>query len=824
MPRSTEVARRRLSLYLHGMTVLGLVTVGGAAAWTGTHPIPSGWHLAATGALVLGCSSVLLHLRVGHNSESFTWAEAALILSFVLVPPPWAVVLIALSSPLLNIAQRVEPRKVIFNTAQSATGVAVAAVLYRLVGGAPGDLIGMRGAVGLALAAMGFTVWTGLTVSAAVALSQQRTVRGVYAEGLRLRMLVAVGNISVGIGVVVLLRINAASLLVMPPLLALLFLGNRGYLRAREESHHWQQLEQAARDVIRLDESAVAEAALTRALDIFRADWVEIELSGEDQPMTYRLGEGPGPFTGFGGHPVSTEAGHMVVQQDGRFVSIATSPLLEPTGSIGWLRVGFLGKVRLSGRELQILTTYAHTVSTSVVNARLYAQMRAEAERHAYDASHDPLTGLANRTLLLQTARDAIVEAERTDRACGLLLLDLDHFKEINDTLGHSAGDTLLCDVGKRLLSAIRESGTVARLGGDEFAVLLPDLPSDLTAERVAERLLTMLSEPVPFEGLRLSVEASMGVACFPTDGRTVEELLQRADVAMYQSKSTRTGYRRYRVDEDASSLDRLALVAELRSALENDEFVLHYQPQVDMRTGEIVAVEVLTRWLHPRRGLVPPAEFVSVIEQSGLIRGFTLHVLDRAVAECAVWHAAGHAISVAVNLSARTLLDQNLPEDVSRTLVRHGLPAESLVLEITETTMMSELEVVESVMSRLRRLGVELSVDDFGTGYSSLSLLQRVAVNEVKVDRSFVRHMLESEGDAAIVRATIDLAHGLGVRVVAEGVEDAEVHASLSRLGCDRAQGFHLGRPMRASALRELLPPVLPRQRRAGLAVVRLD
>jgi diguanylate cyclase len=410
-------------------------------------------------------------------------------------------------------------------------------------------------------------------------------------------------------------------------------------------------------------------------------------------------------------------------------------------------------------------------------------------------------------------------------------LLDLDHFKEINDTLGHAAGDLLLRNVADRLATAVPPGATIARFGGDEFAVLLPEITHPGQATALAAELLSVLGQPVTFEGMRLSIEGSMGVACYPDDGTSVAELLQRADVAMYQAKDDPRRCMRYDAERDASSLDRMALVAELRAALEGDELTPYFQPQVDLATGEVIGYEALVRWQHPTRGLLTPGEFVAVADHSGLVRQFALHVLDRSIAECAVWHRYGVDTTVAVNLSARNLLDRQLPGDVDRVLARHGLRPEALVLEITETTMMSELEVVEDVLAELRSLGVELSVDDFGTGYSSLALLQRIAVNEVKIDRSFVRNMLTSPSDHTIVRATIDLAHGLGLRVVAEGVESGELRDALADLGCDLAQGFHLGRPVAAPEIRGVVaasaatgvrvPPRLPRQRRTPLTVV---
>jgi EAL domain-containing protein (putative c-di-GMP-specific phosphodiesterase class I) len=336
--------------------------------------------------------------------------------------------------------------------------------------------------------------------------------------------------------------------------------------------------------------------------------------------------------------------------------------------------------------------------------------------------------------------------------------------------------------------------------------VLLTGLDSAADASPAAEGVLRLLAEPVEYDGLRLSVEGSVGVACYPADAGAAEELLRRAEVAMYQAKSDRGSWVRYDLDRDGSSVQRLALVAELRSALDSDEIVVHYQPQADLRTGEIVGVEALARWEHPTRGLLHPVDFVGVAEQSGLVRPFTLRVLDLAVAECARWAASGRPVSVAVNLAARSLLDGQLPHDVAAVLARHSLPPDRLVLEITESTATSELEVVEEVLGRLRRLGVALSVDDFGTGYSSLAFLQRTAVNELKVDRSFVVGMLSSDSDMVLVRTTVQLAHSLGARAVAEGVEDADLATALRDIGCDMAQGYWLSRPVPAAQVRVLL------------------
>ncbi|MFP5220010.1 MAG: putative bifunctional diguanylate cyclase/phosphodiesterase, partial [Actinomycetes bacterium] len=583
----------------------------------------------------------------------------------------------------------------------------------------------------------------------------------------------------------------------------------RSYLRAKQDRNVWQQLEAATRELNMLDEAEVASAALRRARQLFRADSVELVVTHRtDVTRTYSVNEEDNVVLteAAGARRNDGPATYRVVDLsagDDDMLTCLVSPLEGPNGRVGALRLIFDGPVKLRHRERQVLSTFSHAVSTTLLNAALYDDVRAEASRKAYEASHDHLTGLGNRSLLGARTRTAIAEADGTT---ALLLLDLDHFKEINDTLGHAAGDVLLQEVGRRLREFAGDEHLVARLGGDEFAVLLTGLRSAEEAEPVAEAVLDLLEEPVEFEGLRLSVEASLGVACHPQDADSSEEMFRRADVAMYQAKSTRGQWLRYSVDRDDSSVHRQALVAELRAALELDQIIVHFQPQVDLESGLLVGAEALCRWEHPTRGVLAPGEFVSVAEHSGLVRPFTLRVLDQAVAQCVLWQDAGRPVSVAVNLSARSLLDRQLPRDVATVLARHGLPPDRLVLEITETTATSELDVVEEVLGALRDMGVELSVDDFGTGYSSLAFLQRTAVHELKVDRTFVNGMMQSENDLALVRATVQLARSLGARSVAEGVEDGAQAAALREMGCDVAQGYWLSKPIPASGMRSLL------------------
>jgi EAL domain-containing protein (putative c-di-GMP-specific phosphodiesterase class I) len=345
----------------------------------------------------------------------------------------------------------------------------------------------------------------------------------------------------------------------------------------------------------------------------------------------------------------------------------------------------------------------------------------------------------------------------------------------------------------------------VCRLGGDEFAVMIHDAGS---ATAVAERLLNILSLEIDVDQRRFAVGGSIGIACAPEDGSSFEELLQHADVAMYEAKTRRGSYRRYTASADhaAAKSDRLSLLAELRMALNEQQFELHFQPQLDLATGEPVGAEALVRWRHPTRGLLAPAAFIDVIETSSLVREFTNLVLDLAVEECARWQRAGRPLTVAVNLSARNVGDERLAADVADVLRRHDVDASVLVLEITETAILDDLDFVEEQMARLAALGVSLSIDDFGTGNSSLTFLQRVMVHELKIDRSFVAGIVRNENDAAITRATIRLAQSLGLRTVAEGVDDPQVEQQLIDLRCDCAQGFLWSEPVEPAEIRRIL------------------
>jgi diguanylate cyclase (GGDEF)-like protein len=413
-------------------------------------------------------------------------------------------------------------------------------------------------------------------------------------------------------------------------------------------------------------------------------------------------------------------------------------------------------------------------------------------------ATTDELTGLTNRERFRARLDERIAAAGATGDSFGVMLLDLDRFKEINDTLGHHFGDEMLRDLGPRLAEAVGPEGLVARLGGDEFAVLPGENTGDADElEAIAQKLTECVQQPVEVDEMTLEVGVSIGISRFPRDGEDPHSLLRSADVAMYAAKEAHAGCKVYAAALDNNSVRRLSVLSEFRRALDADEIVVFYQPIMRMDGTHAHGAEALVRWQHPELGLLPPSDFMPIVEQTGLIGPLTRHVLERAVAQCAAWHQAGHKLTVSVNLSVRNLLDPDLSSLISDLLTIYRLNPKALELEITESMLMSDPDRSLVTLTRLSQLGVGLSVDDYGTGYSSLANLRRLPIDELKIDRSFVSPMLSDESDLIIVRSTINLGHDLGLKVVAEGVEDEATLHRLEKLGCDLAQGYHFSKPL---------------------------
>ncbi|MEA2320713.1 MAG: diguanylate cyclase [Solirubrobacteraceae bacterium] len=481
--------------------------------------------------------------------------------------------------------------------------------------------------------------------------------------------------------------------------------------------------------------------------------------------------------------------------------------ILVPPFACSLASLGVLMTTGVEQDPVAVVLAAGAVFASMARTALTFNDVRGVAEARRLAATDD-LTGLPNRRHFDRRLRAGLGAAHARGGSLALLLIDLDRFKELNDTLGHRAGDLVLAQIGPRLGTVLRAGDELARLGGDEFAVLLPDAAG---AEAIGRRIGGALEERFTVDGIEVQIGASIGIAVFPEHGDDAETLLQRADIAMYQAKASRSGHAFYARERDGHSRERLALGGELRDAIGTDQLVLHFQPKLDLATGEIHDVEALVRWQHPTRGLLAPGAFIALAEQTGAMRDLTRHVVDAALAQCADWRERGLDLGVAVNVSAATLLDAAWADEVGAALARHGVPPSRLRIEVTEDTVMVDPERALALVQGLAGRGVGVSLDDFGTGHSSLALLKHLPVDELKIDRAFIRDLLTDDADAAIVQTVVDLGRRLGLTVVAEGVEDAATLHRLAGAGVAVAQGFHIARPLPAAELEQWLGSVRP-------------
>jgi diguanylate cyclase (GGDEF)-like protein/PAS domain S-box-containing protein len=540
------------------------------------------------------------------------------------------------------------------------------------------------------------------------------------------------------------------------------------------EAHLRAVLDNVAEGILTVDDRGIIESCNPAGEQVFGFPTGELvgRHLGELVPLLHSaLADQPGSF------------GRQVVQAK------VGSGAHETTGS---LRDGGIFPIEVAIGEMRQQAD-RFVVSVRDITERKQAQAALE-----HQAVTDALTGLPNRLLLHDRLEQAILSARRDETPLALLVMDLDRFKEVNDTLGHHYGDLLLRELGGRLRGVVREAETAARLGGDEFAVLLPRATVK-DAEKAGRRLLAALEQPFIVDGHPVEVGASIGVSLFPEHGSDPGTLLRRADVAMYVAKRNQSQLSVYAPEQDQHSPVRLGLAAELRNAIEHDQLELFYQPKAELATGRVMCVEALVRWRHPERGLIPPDDFIPLAEQSGQVRALSRWVLNAALRQARAWDHLGRNLGVAVNLSMRDLQDAGLPETVAALLKTWAVRPAILTIEITESTLMADPAQAMDIVRRLSAMGVSIAIDDFGTGYSSLSYLKRLAVNELKVDKSFVRNVVTDSHDVAIVRSTISLAHELGLEVVAEGIEDQPTWDLLAKLGCDTAQGYLISRPLPA-------------------------
>ena len=456
----------------------------------------------------------------------------------------------------------------------------------------------------------------------------------------------------------------------------------------------------------------------------------------------------------------------------------------------------------IQARDLMLLLGVATLVVGMGIAAYVSRRVSRQAEQLVTQALYDPLTHLPNRALLHDRLVQEIAYSIRANTGFAVVLMDLDRFKDVNDTLGHEAGDELLCEVGRRLKEAARKEDTVARLGGDEYVIILPEV-RNVAVATVAKKLLAALNAPFSLAGQSVDIAGSLGISLFPEHAENASTLIRQADIAMYVAKRAGKGYAIYSPDqENVSSRSRLSLTSELREAIQTGQLCLHYQPKINHQLNRVIGMEALVRWNHPQRGFLPPDQFIPLAEESGLIGPLDQWVLKTAIGQAAAWREAGYPLTVAVNLSARSLHDTELPAIIMDLLGHSGGDAGMLTLEITESAVMSNPSDSLGILQELDRMGIAIAIDDFGTGYSSLAYLKQLPVDELKIDKSFVMTMEENENDAIIVRSTIDLAHNLGLNVTAEGVENSDTWDTLTILGCDVSQGYYMSKPLPADKL----------------------
>ena len=798
-------------------------------------PLPIPLVALALGAAFFLAEQFLVNVEFRRETHSFTLAGIPLLIGVLIVSPPVFVLTRVVASVLAFAWQRVSAEKMVYNSSAYAFEAAADAMLVHLLL-RPDRGLDLSAAVTLIAVLAVVDQFISVLVLVMIWVHDGPMGRADALKVLVPALVLSVTSSMFAFGIIILLQQGILGAVVAAMLVVVFASGYRAYAAARHRHHSLALVHEFVTGGVGAQSlESLAEELLSRMRRLLRASTVQVMISESDnghelQPeagsaLTLTLGEQDSldvSHHGFDsqdwvvvraltqGEPLlaarttkDAAVRHWLGEHGFRDAMIVALP--ESSGMRGTLRiVDRLGETAtFTAEDLTLLQTLTGHLAVALRSARLVQKL-------GYDATHDALTGLTNRRGLYTHGQARLVKAPDQRRA--LLLLDLDKFKEVNDSLGHHAGDQLLVEVAARLREKLRGGDLLARLGGDEFALLLEDAGLDEAAS-VAEDLRASLAEPyAPLAGpaalgsLTLHSTVSIGIARFPDDGPDLSTLLRKADIAMYKAKISATGHHVYNDIDNADGASRLRTVDELRTAIADGQFVLHYQPKVDLATGEVHAVEALIRWEHPTRGLLHPDAFIDLVEVSGLMTAMTRLVLGIALDQAAAWQRQGQRLTVAVNLSASSLVDADLPEEVFAMLAAHRVVPAALQLEITEDFLMADRQRARKILTRLRRGGVQISIDDYGTGYSSLSYLRDLPVDELKLDQSFVLPMTDDSRAAALVASSIALAHSLGLRMVAEGVETHSVYTALARLGCDQAQGYFISKPVAAAQLEHWL------------------
>ncbi|MEY2459884.1 MAG: hypothetical protein QOG30_1714 [Acidimicrobiaceae bacterium] len=796
MSKSTTPPRAVIPL------VIAMLGIGGVALLVPlghARPTTTDVHLSVLVVIALFfiAESCVVHVYVDRQARTFSLSEIPLLLGLAYLSPVALVVARLVGSVIaLALVRRQSATKLAFNLSYFLLDTGLAVIVYRAVlgGSAPFDA---RGWVA-ALAATATSLVVGaIAVSFVIAASEGRLMRS------PLESLAGWGAVTTALSTYLgVMAVNALAPVQTSPWLfaigaALTFAAYRTHSQVRQSADHLEQLYDYSRTIATsLTQGALDFALLEHASELLRADRAELILIDDDLVAFITLRSGALSVLNGTLADEALERHHALL--GGRDLALAGDAMVTTlrTGdeALGTMLVtGRLGEVdHFNEQDLQLFETLATHGSIGLRNYRLLQRLRRVADERHHQALHDSLTGLPNRARLDDELQQALTD-RRPEESVAVMLIDLDRFKEVNDTLGHHQGDVLLCRIADRITEVVDDDTLVARLGGDEFAVVLTTTATRDEIKAQAETIERRLLEPFELEGLVFEVGSSVGIALAPFDGDDPSTLLQRADVAMYAAKRGSTSAEFYDAEDDHASPRQLALAAALRRDIGRRALLVEYQPKAALPSGDVVGVEALARWHHPQHGFISPEVFIAIAERSGLIRPLTECVLDIAVGQVAQWRAEGFDLDMAVNISTRNLLDDALPPMVASALARHQVPASSLTLEITESTIIADPPRTVGTLNRLSDMGIALAIDDFGTGYSSLSYLHRLPVDEIKIDKSFVQRMTADESDSVIVRSTIDLGHNLGLQVTAEGVEDGQTWQLLAAAGCDQAQGFYL-------------------------------
>ena len=806
-----------LTLGLAILAIVGTLLIRPVGA---LHPgAPAWWVMVAAIAIA---EATAVHIQFRRDSMTLCLTEIPIVVGLALVAPAVLIVERLLGTLfVLVVIERLRPLKVVFNLGRAALETLVAIGVYRfMIAGS--DPLSVRGWIAAIAAILISDQLSEFLVNLVIRLAEGPGV----ADAIGLRFVSrAVLLINTALGALLVLAItDRPSFAVLVVLVALGVYGAlRGYAVLADRNRTLEHLFQFTTEIgPAVEFDAVARVILERTEELLRSERAEILiLPSADHPTMIRVS-----LAADGGiervddprldladeiwgavasgqslwlpHDVRGPAAHRALAELGGDEAIIR-PLTRGDQIIGALvAVDRSGDVHVfEDHDVRLLKALAAHAAVALEKGRLVEVLRTELEDKRHRALHDALTGLPNRLFFEEQVEDVV--AGRRGVCSAVMIMDLNRFKEVNDTLGHGVGDSLLRAIAGRLGHVARGGDVVARLGGDEFGILVGDIKDEEDAVAVARRLMQQFETPFVVDGRALTVGASIGIAMYPDDGTSAATLVQRADVAMYVAKAGGQRWDRYDPEFDRNSPQRLVLGGDLARAIEFDELTVHFQPKLSVDDQSLVGAEALVRWRHPERGLVGPDEFIDLVEERNLSGPLARFVLGRALAECARWHEEGIHIGVAVNCSVSNLLDPGFADDVEVMLAMAAVPPTSLTLEVTESMQVLENPKAVDALRRIHDLGVQISVDDFGTGYSSLAYLRRLPIDEVKVDRSFVQHMLTHEDDAAIVGAIIDLCRSLGMRVVAEGVETSEVWTALHRMGCDHAQGYWVSRPVPA-------------------------